>query len=409
MSTDKSDIRVHPYYHEARNEIVQPGHFVACSRYFVQKWIPLLGGTGAALVLYLRSMGYFNPRTGELRNGVQVSLKDIARACACSDRTIQRELEKNEALRKFVQVESCYERDDAGNIRRLENIYRIAMDDPIVDEDQPVLLEIIAAREQERLRAAAPRASSRVRHARRAASQPTHTPIHDILSPTEITPNSIDDRMSPIEPPAPSRTRQSDTTLATDCRINNMEEATRNTYNNSMSTHPAPVPPTLDAVVVELIEKLTGHGVTRRTAESLTTEYSSDRVQRQLLALPYRSAKDPARVLVASIRDDWEMPAGCVEDRQSEADVVSTAAEQAELARRDTERRDRLDQLWNGLSTDDQSAINAEAIERLRRENAFLANRLLSGRPSVVLDATIDAIRNDILSIMITSNSSDKL
>lgn len=142
-----SEVQVSPFYYEVKNEIVQPGHFVACSRYFVGKWLPRLGGTGVSLVMYLRSLGYYNPLTGERRNGIRVGLKEMARACGCSERTIQRELEKNEALGYFVRVEHCYAQKD-GRPHRLENIYYIAMDDPIAPEDEPRLLQMIAEREQ---------------------------------------------------------------------------------------------------------------------------------------------------------------------------------------------------------------------------------------------------------------------
>lgn len=146
MSEQAIDIHINPFYHEVKNEIIQPGHFVACSRYFVQRWIPRLGGVGAAMVLYLRSLGYYNPQTGERRDGVQVSLKQIAEACSCSDRTVQRELDRNEALQLFVKVEPCYHCTKDGRPQRLENVYRIAMDDPLAPEDNDRIKEMLADR-----------------------------------------------------------------------------------------------------------------------------------------------------------------------------------------------------------------------------------------------------------------------
>ena len=58
--------------------------------------------------------------------------------------TIKRELERNVALRRFVQISPEWERDGAsGRVRQLENHYKVAMDDPLTEADEARLQEMV--------------------------------------------------------------------------------------------------------------------------------------------------------------------------------------------------------------------------------------------------------------------------
>jgi hypothetical protein len=54
--------------------------------------------------------------------------------------------------------------------------------------------------------------------------------------------------------------------------------------------------------------RLVGAGVTPRVADELLDRYSEEQINRQLEWLPYRKAKNPARLLVAAIEGDYEQP-----------------------------------------------------------------------------------------------------
>jgi hypothetical protein len=140
---------VSPFYHEAKNEITRPNHFVGCSRYLVEKWLPRLGPLGFSLVLYLRSLGYYNPATGERRDCIQINQADLCTVLGVSLDTLQREMKRNEPLGAFVRVQKSYQRQQAGHLQREDSIYYIAMDDPLVPEDTPLLEAILARKEAE--------------------------------------------------------------------------------------------------------------------------------------------------------------------------------------------------------------------------------------------------------------------
>jgi hypothetical protein len=149
-------IQVLQDYHSAYNEIVQPEIMVYQSRYYVRRWKPSLGGNGDAIVMALRSLGYYNRETGEKRDGIPIDLPELAKLCGVSVPTLKREFGSkkdgtptNASLHLFVQREKNYRRDKVtGQIWREENIYRVKMDDPIHPDDMPRLQEILEARQK---------------------------------------------------------------------------------------------------------------------------------------------------------------------------------------------------------------------------------------------------------------------
>jgi hypothetical protein len=131
-------IKLSPFYHSAINAVTEPNRTVFCSRYLVERWSPLLGGTGVQILLYLRSHCFHDRRTGECRNHWQVSRAEIGRSIGVSEATVKRELLKNTVLRLFVQPQQEYNSSGGrGGIRRDANSYRVAMDDPIHESDWP--------------------------------------------------------------------------------------------------------------------------------------------------------------------------------------------------------------------------------------------------------------------------------
>ena len=138
---------ISPYYIDARNALTQPEKMVFVSQYFRRSWMSALGPLGTSIVIYLRGACYYNRKTGETRDTVQISQREIATGCGCSVPTIKRELERNEALRRFVKISPEWERDGAsGRVRQLENHYQIAMDDPLTEVDEARLQEMVRER-----------------------------------------------------------------------------------------------------------------------------------------------------------------------------------------------------------------------------------------------------------------------
>ncbi len=177
-SQDTRFITLSPFYHSAINAVTEPNRLVFCSRYLVERWSPLLGGTGIQILLYLRSHCFHDRRTRECRNQWQVSRAEIGRAVGVSEATVKRELLQNRFLRLFIQPQQEYSLSGGrGGVRRDANSYRIAMDDPIHESDWPRVEAYVrkaeALKEKERCSPTddADRAKRRARHQHQAAGQ----------------------------------------------------------------------------------------------------------------------------------------------------------------------------------------------------------------------------------------------
>jgi len=149
MSEDMTaDITVSPFYHSAVNEITKPSSLVFMSHYFARKWAPDLGALGVAIVLCLRDRCYYDRRSGEKRDLVEkFPVREIAKACSVSEKTIRREFDRNVPLKKFVAEEYEYKAGRIpGSVLEDAYSYRIAMDDPIHPSDEQRLLTLVRAR-----------------------------------------------------------------------------------------------------------------------------------------------------------------------------------------------------------------------------------------------------------------------
>ena len=143
-------------YFSLANEIVQPDQYVSTSRYFCLKWEPSLGLVGARIIRVLRSLGYYNRQTGEMRDGIPIDLPELAALCGFSVATIKREFGSgkdgkaaNPSLHTFVQREKNYKHDAVtGQVWREENIYRVKMDDPVHPDDLLRLQELWESRQK---------------------------------------------------------------------------------------------------------------------------------------------------------------------------------------------------------------------------------------------------------------------
>lgn len=64
--------KLQEWINKLSDHITMPNQTVHLSWYFLQEWLPVLGHDAAALILYTRSQGYYNPQTHELRDEISV-------------------------------------------------------------------------------------------------------------------------------------------------------------------------------------------------------------------------------------------------------------------------------------------------------------------------------------------------
>lgn len=135
-----------PYYLEARNEIVEPGDITVVTQYFMKKWVSRLGPTLSLLIIRLRMYCYYNKQTREKRDWCFPGQETLAKDIGVSYKTIARELKK-EIAKNFIKREAryIYNQELRKKVRTTDTYY-IAMDDPLIAEDEELLKKKVAGK-----------------------------------------------------------------------------------------------------------------------------------------------------------------------------------------------------------------------------------------------------------------------
>lgn len=219
-----------------------------------------------------------------------------------------------------------------------------------------------------------------------------------------FSPHSASD--TKISSPHPTREAKN---IAHPKKKNQPSEKESINNNNKPSPAPAAVAPCLSVVASDLIEKLTGMGVTHSVAESLAREYPAERVERQIAQLPHRRADEPGAVLVKAIREDWAAPAGWqhaqAERRKREREVHKEREQQTaqDAARAQEEAQAaRAAALWDSLTNAERAALTDRAEEAARARPHLAA--LLAKRPdSPLVQAVVSKRRAELLAEMLAA------
>lgn len=122
-------------YGTERARLIQPERGMFVTNYYFQKWLPILGHSASATILAARSLCYWNPMTGELRNVIETDMSELANRAAVSVRTVKTVL--NNPLVKQYFVRYLVRRIMTPNGVRTAGIsLQVRMDDPLTPDDQ---------------------------------------------------------------------------------------------------------------------------------------------------------------------------------------------------------------------------------------------------------------------------------
>lgn len=122
-------------YGSERASLIQPDRTLYVTLYFLLNWLPLLGHSAFAAIMAARSMCYWNPMTGELRNRVQTDMSELAARASVSVRTIKEVLSNELVQRYFLRYKVRRIMTENG-IRTAGIVLLVRMDDPLTPEDQ---------------------------------------------------------------------------------------------------------------------------------------------------------------------------------------------------------------------------------------------------------------------------------
>lgn len=141
----------------------------------------------------------------------------------------------------------------------------------------------------------------------------------------------------------------------------------------------------------EMLELLRDTGVSEFTAQEMVRHYPAERIKRQTELLPYREARDPAAMLVKSIREDWVPPASYAAAMREKALKLEKAkAESDREAEREAHER-RVEKAMSELSPEELEKITQRAKEKVK---AGLNNAMGGRIPQSLVDAQVKKIIN---------------
>ncbi|HEX9019576.1 MAG TPA: DnaA N-terminal domain-containing protein [Anaerolineaceae bacterium] len=128
-------IQLQRAYGTERARVVQPERGMFLTMYFFNNWLRLVGHSALTTILAARSMCYWNPMTGELRNVIETDMSELAQRAEVSVRTVKAVL--NDPLVKQYFLRYRIRRVMTPNgVRTAGIVLQVRMDDPLTPEDQ---------------------------------------------------------------------------------------------------------------------------------------------------------------------------------------------------------------------------------------------------------------------------------
>ncbi|MBI9051187.1 MAG: hypothetical protein JEZ00_17320 [Anaerolineaceae bacterium] len=137
QSSSKRKVMLQRAYGSERARIIQPERGMFITNYFFQHWLGLIGHSAMTVILAARSMCYWNPLTGELRNEIETEMSELAERAAVSVRTVKSVL-NDELVHKYFLRYSIRRVMTPNGVRTAGIMLQVRMDDPLTPEDQEV-------------------------------------------------------------------------------------------------------------------------------------------------------------------------------------------------------------------------------------------------------------------------------
>jgi len=124
----------------AKAAIIKPRSVIITTRYFWQKWRPLLGNSLAVLIIEARRKCYRNLETGEVRDWFYSTIDELAQSVGFSAKKIAQLLRRPSA-EKFIRYKPTYiYSPELGKKVRGKCLFRVSLDDPLVPDDEVSLI-----------------------------------------------------------------------------------------------------------------------------------------------------------------------------------------------------------------------------------------------------------------------------
>jgi hypothetical protein len=125
-------------YGDERASVIQPDKTVYVTKYFLEKWLPLLGHSTLIVIMMTRKVCYWNPYTGEKRDILETEMGELAKQACISVRTLKTVL-KNDLVKRYFIRYTVRRVMTPNGIRTAGIRLQVRMDDPLTPQDQEAL------------------------------------------------------------------------------------------------------------------------------------------------------------------------------------------------------------------------------------------------------------------------------
>ena len=122
-------------YGSERAKLIQPERGMFLTLYLLYEWVPLIGHSAFAIILAARSLCFWNPATGELRNVIETDMSELAQRASVSLRTVKDVLSQ-ELVKKYFLRYRVRRMMTPNGIRTAGISLQVRMDDPLTPRDQ---------------------------------------------------------------------------------------------------------------------------------------------------------------------------------------------------------------------------------------------------------------------------------
>ena len=136
-ATSKRKVMLQRAYGNERANIIQPDKGIYVTKYFLEKWLPLLGHSALIVIMMTRKVCYWNPYTGEKRDILETEMGELAQQACVSVRTLKTVL-KNELVKRYFIRYTVRRVMTPNGIRTAGIRLQVRMDDPVTPEDQEI-------------------------------------------------------------------------------------------------------------------------------------------------------------------------------------------------------------------------------------------------------------------------------
>jgi hypothetical protein len=134
---NKRKLMLQRVYGSERAGIIQPDRGMFVTMYFFNNWLPLIGHSAFTVILAARSMCYWNPMNGELRNTIETEMAQLAARASVSVRTVKDVLNSDLVQKYFIRYKVRRVMTPNG-VRTAGISLQVRMDDPLTPDDQSI-------------------------------------------------------------------------------------------------------------------------------------------------------------------------------------------------------------------------------------------------------------------------------